>query len=678
LDGLPLAIAQAGAFLQESGTEIKAYLGFYERQWSDLMESTHSTDAPLQDYPERSVWTTWAISYQAIYEKHEYTAKLLLLWSFLDNKNLWYGLFKEACSYSEVGEIILSMWIGKIATSELAFSQAMQLLRNYSLVEEVKERAGYATHPVVHRWAYHYQGKQFKLELSQLAVIVVGSALPSEARQDCPTLQRQLVPHANACSKWILREEEEQGYEITDGHKRSERLEIGLEDTEKHEILLSAIGRVGVLYAGQSKLVEAEQMYEQALQGYKKAFGPTYPSTLETANNLGVLYSDQGKLAEAEQMYKQTLQGKKEAFGPTHPSTLDTINNLGNLYVDQGKLVEAEQMYKQALQGKKEAFGPTHSSTLGTIYSLGILYTNQGKLAEAEQMYKQTLQGYKKAFGPTHPIILDTVNSLGSIYREQGKLAEAEQMYKQALQGKKEAFGPTHPSTLDTINNLGNLYADQGKLADAELMYRQALHGYTEALGPTYPSTLSIINNLGNLYSEQGRLAEAEQMFEQALHGYKEALGDTQVRTYRPAVDVLWNIGLIYEVQKDYVEAEEMYKDALSGYQAILGSSHHECLALSAKIDKISAFLQAVSDESMSEFSVEPCIAGPSRKDNDSKDKEFTNVENASNVRPNANDTKKNTIRKIKKTSRGWEPQPAASQTASSTVVSIPHHQGKP
>ena len=71
--------------------------------------------------------------------------------------------------------------------------------------------------------------------------------------------------------------------------------------------------------------------------------------------NLGNLYADQGKLAEAEQMYQRALQGYEKAWGPEHTSTLDTVNNLGNLYKHQGKLAEAEQMYQRALQGYEKA-----------------------------------------------------------------------------------------------------------------------------------------------------------------------------------------------------------------------------------------------------------------------------------------------------------------------------------
>jgi tetratricopeptide (TPR) repeat protein len=117
-------------------------------------------------------------------------------------------------------------------------------------------------------------------------------------------------------------------------------------------------------------------------------------------HSLGMLYADQGKLAEAEAMYTRALQGKEEALGPKHTLTLNTVNNLGNVYADQGKLAKAEAMYTRALQGREEALGPKHTLTLLTVNNLGAFYADQGKLAEAEAMYTRALQGYKHTLGP--------------------------------------------------------------------------------------------------------------------------------------------------------------------------------------------------------------------------------------------------------------------------------------
>jgi len=147
-------------------------------------------------------------------------------------------------------------------------------------------------------------------------------------------------------------------------------------------------------------------MYQRALQGYEKAYGPEHTLTLEPVNNLGILYADQGKLAEAEQMYQLALQGKEKAYGPEHTSTLNTVNNLGALYIDQGKLAEAEQMYQRALQGYENAIGIDNATTyvpaLNTISNLGLLFEHQADIAKARTMYSKASIGYEKVFGPDH------------------------------------------------------------------------------------------------------------------------------------------------------------------------------------------------------------------------------------------------------------------------------------
>jgi tetratricopeptide (TPR) repeat protein len=567
LDGLPLAIAQAGAYLEGSGVELALYLSFYEQQWNKLMESDYLADAPLQDYPDRSVWTTWVISYQAIRDKHEATANLLLLWSFLDNKDLWHGLFATACEKSTVAARMLLGWIGDIASSELEFSRAMQLLRNYSLVEEVVETRSYATHPVVHQWARHSQGKHFAIALSRVAVVAVGWNVPESSTRDYATLQRRLLPHAQACSRQIIKREADWGLSVN-----KEPVE-DINASEEQETVLTAINLLGNLYANQGKLGEAEQMYERALRGREEALGPNHTLTLNTVNNLGNLYANQGKLGEAEQMYERGLREREEALGPNHTLTLNTVNNLGNLYADQGKLGEAEQMYKRALRGREEALGPTHTLTLDSIHCLGNLYAQQGKLSEAEQMYERAMRGYE------------------------------------------EALGPNHTSTLNTVNNLGNLRKYQGELGEAEQMYERALRGYEEALGPSHMSTLRTANNLGNLYAQQGKLSEAEHMYNRALRGYEEAPGEERVQQYMSALKNLDNIGDLHIRRGETAKAQAVYEKALSGLHSVLGQSNDRCLDLAAKIDALTVTQSAkMEHQSLSEASKGPTLRHKKRE----------------------------------------------------------------
>ncbi|RMZ87211.1 hypothetical protein DV736_g5563, partial [Chaetothyriales sp. CBS 134916] len=557
LDGLPLALSTAGAYLEHVTTSCSEYLQLYKASWLKLQQTTPQ----LPSYEDRALYTTWQVTLDRIEQQNPASAKLLKLWAYFDRQDLWFELLQHANSTDD-------KWILKLTEDKLSFDEAVRLLCSYGLVDqdfafqEQYSSGRYSVHSCVHMWSMCVLNKEWKESLAMLALTCIASEVPLQSEKNWWLLQQQLLPHAMIYQQLI---------------------EDGMIEIKGMEW---ALGSFGNLYADQGKLAKAEQMYLRALQGKEEALGLTHPSTLDTVHNLGLLYQDQGKLAEAEQMYLRALQGKEEALGLTHPSTLDTVNNLGVLYRNQGKLAKAEQMYLRALQGKEEALGLTHPSTLDTVNNLGVLYRNQGKLAKAEQMYLRALQGKEEALGLTHPSTLDTVNNLGVLYRNQGKLAKAEQMYLRALQGKEEALGLTHPSTLDTVNNLGVLYENQGKLAKAEQMYLRALQGNEEALGLTHPSTLDTVHNLGLLYQDQGKLAEAEQMLIRALQGYTKAFGNHN-SSWTPVLGTISILAIIFSEtnREDMIQA--MYTKALSRFAAIEGPSSEVCQNLERKMEEL-------------------------------------------------------------------------------------------
>ena len=77
-------------------------------------------------------------------------------------------------------------------------------------------------------------------------------------------------------------------------------------------------------------------MYQRALEGYEKALGQDHTSTLNTVNNLGLLYADQGRLTEAESMYQRALSGFQTALGPSHWKSKLVMRNIDSLRNTKG------------------------------------------------------------------------------------------------------------------------------------------------------------------------------------------------------------------------------------------------------------------------------------------------------------------------------------------------------
>ena len=112
------------------------------------------------------------------------------------------------------------------------------------------------------------------------------------------------------------------------------------------------------------------------------------PTVVQMLNNLAALYSNQGHYSEAEMLYKQALEIWKKALGPDHPDVAQSLNNLAALYYHQGYYSEAEPLLKQALEIMKNVLGPDHPDVVTISNNLTYLFR--------EQREKTGIRGIKK------------------------------------------------------------------------------------------------------------------------------------------------------------------------------------------------------------------------------------------------------------------------------------------
>jgi tetratricopeptide (TPR) repeat protein len=516
-------------YLHHRNITFEHYIQEYEKRWNiDPRQPVQ-----LQRYQERTLYTTWNLSYSHLEKEDPDAAKMLKLLAYFDNHRIWYDLFRAGITDSS------PEWLREVIADDVNFDGVMGVLAEYYFLDVHQTSESWSMHNSVHDWTLAALNKEIDAKHYWYAFDCISASISDgNANSFANLLYSPLAAHATRLV-----------------HQRFCENDI-TNDIPTHQLHQASL--IANLLRGQVLLLPAEQMYHRVLSGYENTLGADHTSTLDIVNNLGILYQDQGELDRAEQMYQRALAGYEKALRANHTSTLNTVNNLGNLYRSQGKLDQAEQMYQRALAGREKALGADHTSTLNTVNNLGVLYVAQDKLDQAEHMYQRALAGYEKALRADHTSTLNTVNNLGNLYRSQGKLDQAEQMYQRALAGREKALGADHTSTLNTVNNLGVLYVAQGKLDQAEHMYQRALDGYENALGANHTSTLNTVNNLGNLYRNQGKLDQAEQMYQWALAGREKALGADHTTT----LDTVNNLGILYQDQGKLDQAEQMYHRA--------------------------------------------------------------------------------------------------------------------
>ncbi len=232
------------------------------------------------------MYTTWDLSFQHIQKQNKSAEKLLQLWAYFDNQELWFELL-------DAGKEDSPEWFASIITDELSFIEITRLLCDHALIESITSSKGYGMHTCVHAWVVHVLNAKREISMARLALNCVGLAVPSQDVPEYWARGRRLLPHARKCLESIHHD-------------------IDVQPPDNRNIY-HAIHGLGYLYANQGKMQEAEAMYRRALEGYEKAWGPEHTSTLDAVNNLGLLNSDQGKMQEAEAMYRRALEGKEKA-----------------------------------------------------------------------------------------------------------------------------------------------------------------------------------------------------------------------------------------------------------------------------------------------------------------------------------------------------------------------------
>jgi hypothetical protein len=147
---------------------------------------------------DASLSRTWLLCYDIVKKTDPRASNLLLLWSHLHEGSLWYGLLAPLVKKSCLVEGV-TVRLGGIAGDELEFANAIQTLRQHSLVNADGGERGAKLHPVVHRWALSIQDTTSRTSLSVLALMVVGSCVQTQYAHSSRETQDCLRCHADQC-----------------------------------------------------------------------------------------------------------------------------------------------------------------------------------------------------------------------------------------------------------------------------------------------------------------------------------------------------------------------------------------------------------------------------------------------------------------------------------------------
>ncbi len=482
LDGLPLALDQVAAYIEEHQCRFADYLSLYQTRREDLLKRRGALSR--RDYP-KSVATTWSLSFEQVERTDPGAANLLRLCAFLHPDAIPEAMLLEAAA-------ALDPLLQAIAADQLRFDEMVGALRQYSLVRRNPETKTLTIHRLVQTVLKDAMREDQQREWAERAVRTVNAAFP-EAEfvatwQQC----QQYLPHAQTCAELI------EQWEMT--FPEAARL----------------LHRTGNYLYERGQYMEAEPLYQRALAIREHMLGSYHPDVAQSLTDLALLYLGQGKYEQAEPLYQRALTIQEQALGPDHPDVAITLNDLAMLYYFQGKYEQVEPFHLRARTIFERALGPTHPYVAASLNNMAKLCLAQGRYEAAEILMQRALVIREQVQGLDHPDVANSLHHLADLAAAQGKYTEAEELYRRALNMREQSLGPRHPNVAETLHEWARLCHTQGRDEQAAPMFRRALTIREQILGPKHPALADTLEAYADLLRKTGREGEAGPLAERA------------------------------------------------------------------------------------------------------------------------------------------------------------------
>jgi tetratricopeptide (TPR) repeat protein/transcriptional regulator with XRE-family HTH domain len=509
MDGLPLALDQAGAYIEAAQCSLTDYLNLYRHHPNTLLQER---GGPIPEHPD-AVATTWDLSFQRVEQKNPAAAELLRFCSFLSPDAIPEELITRGAAH-------FTSPLQAVAASTRLLDKAISTLRAYSLVKRDPTAHMLSIHRLVQAVLQDMLDEKESRSWAKRVILAVNAAFPHPEHDTWSQCER-LMSHALLAAQYIERQQ------IT-----SEEAGRLLHETASY-------------LRDRARYSEAEPLYQRALRIRERHLGPEHLDLADPLNGLAELYRQQGKYEQAEPLFLRALSIREQHLGTEHPDTARNLNNLAILYWQQSKYEQAEPLFQRALSIYEQHLGADHLDTARSLNGLANLCQHQRKYEQAEALYQRVLSIWEQHLGVDHPYTASCRNNLAELYRQQGKYEQAAPMFQRVLAIFEQQLGPQHPDTARSLNNLAELYRQQGKYEQAEPLFLRALSIYEQHLVADHLDTAESLHGLAKLYQQQGKYEQAEALYQRALAIRKQRLGPTHPETQDTQKDYTVFLGII-------------------------------------------------------------------------------------------------------------------------------------
>ncbi|OBT86412.1 hypothetical protein VE02_05291 [Pseudogymnoascus sp. 03VT05] len=562
---LPLAIAQAVAYLNQNQISVRKYLGLLQgtEQSRVSLMNREFHDRTRCEGSQNAVATTWLVSFAQIQRFDKAAASLLGFLSCIEPKAIPRSILLEVES-EEVMEHAIGTLRGRFKEAITCFEAASKW-----------------------KGEHFTEDNDSRLELEHdLANAYLDDRRIKEAIE--------ILEHVVAVRKRTL--EDKDNSRLSSEHALAKHVVAVHKRTlaDKDNLRLTSEYSLAVAYHENGQIKEAIEILEHIVAVQMTTLVDEDHSRLVSEQALASAYLDDRQIKEAIEIFEHVVAVRKRTLTDEDDSRLSSEHKLARAYLNNRRIKEAIKILEHVVVVQKRILADEDDSRLTSEYSLATAYYENGQIKEAIEIFEHVVAVQKRILADEDDSRLTSEYSLATAYYENGQIKEAIKILEHIVVVHKRTLAGKDNFRLISEHSLAVAYHTDRRIQEAIKIFEQVVAVQKRMLAEEDHSRLSSEHELARAYYENGQIKEAIEIFEHVMVIRRRTLTDED----HSRLTSEYSLATAYYNDRRIKEAIEIFEHVVAVQKRMLADEDHS--RLSSEHELVSAYL----DEEMVEEAI--------------------------------------------------------------------------
>jgi transcriptional regulator with XRE-family HTH domain/tetratricopeptide (TPR) repeat protein len=351
VDGLPLALDQAGAYIEETHGSLSNYLHLFHSHPAQVLSKrpTHA-EHPL------SVVETFTLAVEHLRKKDRIASDLLIHCCFLAPDVIPAKLMLALLSYADEEQ-------QQVADDPLQFDAILMDLLSSALLQRHAQSHTFTIHHLLRTILQACQSSEYSQAINSSLLHVMNQVFPvHQTSEEEWSWYKQICPHA----LHVLTQYKQWNKAVSPDY-------------------LSLQVKLARSFFMRAQFAEAEDLLQQTLSLSEQVLGPEHSGIANLLSNLALVYAQQEKMKEAEAVALRAISLWEQASGHEYFPLIEPLMTLGWLCSTQNRQEDADVLLQRAISIWAQN-RPSHQSEMALLLDgVIILYRKHPQNVEAKE-----------------------------------------------------------------------------------------------------------------------------------------------------------------------------------------------------------------------------------------------------------------------------------------------------